>query len=383
MDQQRFIYLLERRLDQSITGEEDAELTAFLRASGFHEEMVTTEPEINPERWDKYIDQILAADKVIKIASPEGGRIRLLKRHWRWWAAAAVFIAGISTAAMVFLTGKKQEPASLADAGKQRAQDVLPGRDRAELTLSDGRKILLDSAQGSLLQDGELKVINRHGSLDYNGNGDSVVYHTLSTPRGGQYKVQLPDGTDVWLDAASSITYPTAFSGKERRVTITGQVYFEVIKDVARPFFVKVNDMEVEVLGTHFNINSYMDEGAIKTTLLQGSVRVSRAGSQVILSPGQQAQAGDGIPLRQVQNADVEQVTAWKNGRFNFNGVDLRTIMFQLARWYDITVKYEKKPPLLHFKGELPRDLTLSQVLATLRDMEVRCHIDGRTLIIE
>jgi transmembrane sensor len=299
------------------------------------------------------------------------------------------------------------------------------------LTLANGQQILLDSAHtGMLAQQGNAQIIKTDsGRLAYkirDGKPTAVVYNVLATPRGGQYKLQLPDGTGVWLNSASSIRYPTAFTGGERKVEITGEAYCEVAKDKAKPFHVEAKDMDVAVLGTHFNINSYDDEGSIRTTLLEGSVKVTKnrtavaASSDrqpksngtlesVTLKPGQQAVAAPlpassvsdksdrqlqspavGLKTQQrlkqqltvVNDPNIDQVMAWKYGIFNFNGADLSTVMRQLSRWYDINIKYEGNVPVSHFKGELPRDLTLAQVTSILGQVEVKFRIEGKTLIV-
>jgi len=191
----------------------------------------------------------------------------------------------------------------------------------------------------------------------------------------------LPDGTQVWLDAASSITYPTVFSGKDRKVSITGQAYFEVVKDKSKPFHVSVNNMDVEVLGTHFNINAYSDEASINTTLLEGSVKINAGNANtIVLRSGQQAQVGN--QLKVVENANPEQVMAWKNGLFNFEGADIKTVLRQLGRWYDVEIVYKGEIPYRKFGGEVSRQLTLAQVLRLLQKVGISYTIEGKKLIV-
>jgi ferric-dicitrate binding protein FerR (iron transport regulator) len=195
----------------------------------------------------------------------------------------------------------------------------------------------------------------------------------MSTPRGGQYQLQLPDGSKVWLNAESSITYPITFTGNERKVTISGEVYFEVAKDKNKPFRVSAGDLHVEVLGTHFNINAYADEGSAKTSLLEGSVKIDRE----ILQPGQAYVNGKVIA------ADVEHDVAWKNGVFNFNDQNLSQIMRQLARWYNLEIEYPQGVPKKEYGGEIGRNLTLAQVLKGLENSGVRFELKGRQLIVK
>jgi len=266
--------------------------------------------------------------------------------------------------------------------------DALPGRDGAILTLADKQQVVLDSlGDGVVTTQGKTTVLIKNGQLVYAAAGPegAMLYNTMTTPRGRQCRLTLPDGSGVWLNAASSITYPTAFSATERTVSITGEAYFEVAKDLARPFRVKVNEMQVDVLGTNFNINAYPGQGKIRTTLLKGSVKVKSVQDAVTLQPGQQASlsASPSTPLLRVRSdADIDEVMAWKNGFFKFNDTDIRTVMQQLERWYDLEVVYEGPVPKDHFGGKLPRDANASEVLKALEQTQVHFRIDGKKLIV-
>jgi ferric-dicitrate binding protein FerR (iron transport regulator) len=252
--------------------------------------------------------------------------------------------------------------------------------------LADGSTIILDNVQnGTLAQQGNTKVIKEDGKLAYNLTStgiNEVLYNTISTPRGGQYQVDLPDGSRVWLNAASSLHFPTAFVGKERRVEITGEAYFEVAKNKAQPFIVSVNGAEVQVLGTHFNVMAYNDENAIKTTLLEGSVKFVNGSTSSLLKPGQQSQLSENGQVKVVSNVDVDAVTAWKNGNFDFQGEDIETVMRQLSRWYNVDVVYRNKPDEL-FYAEIPRNTKLSDVLKALElTGKLRFGIEGKKIIV-
>ncbi len=317
--------------------------------------------------------------------------LRQLAKNWHWIAAAAVLIA-ITTA--TFLSVDRQSGNTEVAIAKSTKTEILPGGNKATLRLANGQIITLDSAaNGSLATQGNAKIVKlSNGQVVYTVEGKvatEVMYNTMSTPNGGQFKLKLPDGTDVWLNAASSITYPTAFVGKNRIVTVTGEVYFEVAKDKSKPFHVKVNDMDVEVLGTHFNINSYPDESNIKTTLLEGSVKVSMGKSSKMLSPGQQAVAvpsdqtvGNKGSIEIKNNVDIEQAIAWKNGLFNFSKVSLPEVMRQIARWYDVEIEYRGQIKPKKFGGEIQRDLSLPEVLEGLRETGIHYRIEGRKLIV-
>jgi ferric-dicitrate binding protein FerR (iron transport regulator) len=267
----------------------------------------------------------------------------------------------------------------------------MPGNEGAVLTLADGRKIVLDTLTNGFIsaQNGSAVILDE-GKLSYKstGNaGESVSYNTMSTPRGRQFQLMLPDGTRVWLNAESSIHYPTSFTGDERRVIVTGEAYFEVAREAKQPFFVQIGtDAEVKVLGTHFNVNTYQDDGAIRTTLLEGAVSVSLlkqpTNATVRLQPGQQAWFSDISPEAiKTAETDTEKVMAWRNGFFNFDGASIRVIMKQLERWYDISVVYDKDAPNTEFFGEMSRNVNLAELIATLEQMGVRLKMEpGRKL---
>jgi len=387
---ERIRYLLEHRLAGDLTAAEKQELALVLadaeQAAGVHEQLQVLmqeslpDGEITVSRWDKNIHAILDADKDM---APR--QIPFYKRYW--WAAAAAFILLAGGTYLWQMPAKKQSVATL-----QPGNDIAPGGNKAILTIGGGRHIVLDSAaNGAIAQQGNVRIVKmNNGQLVYNlnGNAGEVWMNTMATPVGGQYQLTLPDGTKVWLNAASSISYPSAFVEKERKVTIRGEAYFEIARDKARPFKVNVNDeSEIDVLGTHFNVNAYADEAAARTTLLEGSVKISAGAARVVIQPGQQAVAqhpGSNAqqPVSIVNGADLEQVIAWKNGRFNFNGADLHTVMRQLSRWYGINVKYEGNVADEVFQGELTRDLNLSQVLRILGKMEIKFRIEGKTLVV-
>jgi transmembrane sensor len=340
-----------------------------------------------------------------EIRTPTTARLRRFRPHKIWWAAAAVIVLLLGVGLYRLL----QPPVQPAIVAVQET-DVPPGGNRAVLTLSDGSTIILDSASnGILAQQGSTQVLKTNsGQLAYSpstgGGRGEAAYNTLSTPRGGQFQLTLPDGTKVWLNASSSITYPVAFTDDERRVAIKGEVYFEVrpryrkrqqageTGDKVR-FMVNVNGQaEVEVLGTHFNINAYDDEESIRTTLLEGKVKVVNRESSIvnppsaILKPGQQAsisaQSNKSSQIV-VLTPNIDQVMAWKNGAFNFENLSLKEVMRQLARWYDIEVVYAGKAPSVTFVGEMGRDVHLSKVLAFLKGSRINCHMEGaRKLVI-
>jgi transmembrane sensor len=297
-------------------------------------------------------------------------RVHFLKTAWVRYAAAILIILGIG--AYLWNTEQKKTPASTAEASAKAVKnDVAPGSTKATLTLSNGQTVDLTLETGVIKESGA-NIQNENGRLEY-GKADKVVFNTMSTPRGGQYQLTLPDGTNVWLNAASSITYPTAFTTSTREVTITGEAYFEVRKNTAKPFVVKTQKEDITVLGTEFNVNAYANEPAMKTSLLEGSVKVGNS----VLRPGQAYVNGTIIIT------NVQQDVAWKNGVFNFEGADLRTVMRQLERWYDIEVKITGTPKPGRFRGKLYRNLTLNQITNILNEMDITFRTEGRTLFVE
>jgi len=311
-------------------------------------------------------------------------------QKWFRMSAAAAVIFFVSTTAFYFLHKRNETIVALEKPAVPIVKDIPPGKDNAVLTLGDGTTIVLDSAaNGTLAQQGNIKVLKINGQIAYNktdGKMDNPVYNTVATSNGNQYQLILTDGSKVWLNAASSIRFPTAFTGNERKVEITGEAYFEVAKDAAKPFRVEFDNQsggkgEVEVLGTHFNINAYPDEPNSKTTLLEGSVKIKNANSMQMLSPGQQALLSPGgISLK--KDIDVSQVVAWKDGYFVFNDVDIHTLMRQVQRWYDVDVSFDGKISEDGYTGKISRDVPLSKFLHVLELNEIHIKTEGRKVVI-
>lgn len=298
----------------------------------------------------------------------------------RWWAAAAVLLFG--TAMFWWMNGKKE---NTPDITVQQLMDLPPGKEGAVLTLADGKQVMLDSIRNGVvaLQEGATaRVVD--GELVYEGKGSPAFYNETSTQKGRQYNLKLPDGSRVWLNSASSIRYPTAFTGNERRVTVTGEAYFEVVKNSRMPFRVELGGKtEIQVLGTSFNVNAYANEPVMTTTLLEGTIRLMVDRETEVLKPGEQAQSGPDNKIKLLHNVNTEKAIAWKDGYFNFTDADLYEIMRQLERWYDIEVVFSKPAPAFEFVGRLERNLTLSQILEGLQLMQVKFRLEGRKLIIE
>jgi ferric-dicitrate binding protein FerR (iron transport regulator) len=309
---------------------------------------------------------------------------RRIARQWAWRAAAVLFILASGLGGYRFLSDRHQETIAALPSG---AHDVAPGTNKAVLTLAGGTIIVLDSAHsGRLTRQGGAGVIKLdNGRLAYttlNEKPDVVVYNTLTTPRGGQYQLTLQDGSRVWLDAASSIKYPTTFSGDTREVEITGEAYFEIADNPRMPFVVKTGGTKTTVLGTHFNIDAYEDEKTLIITLLEGTVKFACGKEEKILRPGQQAALDASTRSFTLQKADTYQAVAWKNGQFDFDNKDLPAIMRQISRWYDVDITYQSTYSGAKFGGGISRQLNLSHVLQLLDKSGVHTRLDNRQLII-
>jgi len=316
--------------------------------------------------------------------------IPVLSKSVKMWpyAAAAVTITAIAVISFYLSRPAKESSVANPIATEQDVNsDVLPGSSKAQLVLSDGNVISLDSARNMQLKEEDGTYIDKQsGKLVYNDNArgkGKILFNTLSTPRGGEYQLVLPDGSKVWLNAVSSIKFPTRFQGKERIVFLHGEAYFEVAKNKEMPFHVKLdNDMTVQVVGTHFNIMGYGDENEVRTTLTEGIVKVTSTVRTVLLSPSKQAIMKRGDQSLTVSNANVAKALAWKNGMIEFDGDDLPYIMRQLSRWYDVDVSFRGAIPKGTYKGAIRRQAPLSKVLEILRMAGVQFKMEDKKLIV-
>ncbi|TDX00309.1 FecR family protein [Dinghuibacter silviterrae] len=306
------------------------------------------------------------------------------RSHRGRWLAVAASLVGV-----LLVTGwwyGHRVPSKPVLAHESRfGNDVAPGRNHAVLTMAGGKVIDLDSGASVALQGGAR--LQRRGAgawIFHPGVGDAEpVYNTITAPPGGQFPFVLEDGTKIWLNAASSLRFPTEFRGRSREVTLDGEAYFEVAPNARMDFRVNARGMQVQVLGTHFNVNAYADESSIRTTLLSGSVRIVQDKTRALLQPGEQARLQPDGTLKTVRDPDVVDVAmAWRNGYFSFEEDDIRTVMRQISRWYDVTVHYEGAPPTAIFGGDIERDLSLVQVLKLLEKSQVHFRLQGRTLTV-
>jgi len=318
----------------------------------------------------------------------------------RRWIAAASVILVVFFAGKYFWNAKRstKPERSVAQVTKP-GNDLPPGSNKARLLLGDGSVIdLADAKNGTIRHEAGARIDKKDGQLIYDVSkgkeaskgadgsreDEASAMNTIQTPRGGQYEVILADGTKVWLNSASSLSYPTTFTGKNRQVLLKGEAYFEVAEDKNKPFNVSVGDVQVDVLGTHFDIMAYEDENAINTTLLAGAVRVTRIGmGSRVLAANQEASMDRYSGSLSVNEVDAEEAVAWKDGFFEFEGASIETVMRQLARWYDVDVEYEGKTDH-HFRGMISRSSNVSEVFRKLElTGEVHFSMEGKKIIVK
>jgi ferric-dicitrate binding protein FerR (iron transport regulator) len=375
--------LLKKYLDGQCSPEEMATLYSWLLSSDTHKpllvvmqqdfERMMKAPSPVPEEISNRIEtrlmESIGREKVV--------HLRVAYR-WKWAAAAAVAVL-LTTGVTLYYGLQKPAVPVLA----LKAAAVKPGTNKAVLTLADGSVVTLDSAGNQVIQQGGTKVEQKNGELQYAaaGGNAAIGYNMLKVPRGGQFTIVLPDGTQVWLNSASSLRYPTAFSGNNRTVEMQGQGYFEVKKNTKQPFIVKVNSMEVQVLGTGFDIMAYDDEEELRTTLVSGAVKVKQGGVEKYLKPGEQAAIDNSTGVMSIRSADVQGVVAWKTGFFEFDNANINTILRQLARWYDIEVDTKTVDKRL-FGGRINRNLPLSEMLSLLESSGAKFSLEGRKLTV-
>jgi transmembrane sensor len=454
MEKDRIRYLLDQYVGDQASGKEMEELFVYLRSAGGGEALKSliadvwrsggadasrqdeTDAISDGRDWDKMWSAIQLA-----MHPPPRARIFSLGRM----RAAAILILCLGAGVVYLLPGKSHPKTKAVLAAAKYRSDIVPGGNKAVLTLADGSTIVLDSAKdGTLAQQGNAKVVKIDaGMLAYNGKmkggagtmkggasmnggasvmkegasamkgGDGTMYNTIATPYGGQYQVVLPDGSKVWLNAASSLRFPTSFSGKDRVVDLMGEGYFEIAKDPSKPFRVHIahaagkgKELNIEVLGTAFNVMAYENEEHSNTTLLNGKVRVELssaagtatgagaatgmatamakgAGTTVSLEPGRQAIAYNQTDGLQVADANVDQAIAWKNGLFRFRETGIRELMRQVERWYNVEVIYQTDTRDKDFTGIVSRSQNISALLHTLElTGTVHFQIEGRKIIV-
>lgn len=390
MDKERLQNLLEEYFNNTIGNEDCDELLKYIEQ---------TDPGLFSEMIDKLVQdneegpafEGIQAEKVYEnITSDKRFSRRPLNLYYKnWFRIAAVVVILLSFLFYFVNTGKTDLHLKANPETKDLKALIVPGGNKAVLTLSNGEKVALDQLGTEALtkESGVQIKKTRKGEIIYDaprmGRSETVAFNKIETPRGGEYQVILADGTRVWLNAASSLSYPTAFNGSKREVRLTGEAYFEVAKSRNKPFFVQVNGTTIEVLGTHFNITSYSDESNLTTTLLEGSVNVTKNGHQTLLKPGQQAVVTRTSDHINVSSADIPATMAWKNGYFLFRDEDIKSIMKKISRWYDIEVEYRGNVEEQKFGGTFYRSKSFSELLHYLEKLgSLHFKIEGRRVIV-
>lgn len=392
-------YLLDKYLHNNCTLEELEELYESLASA----EDTAPYKEVLQALWLEIKEERSMpagrANHMLQHILSSGPQKRVWPRPSFYWKAAAILLPIIAATAIYWQSEQRRSAPSIApakmvaQATQNSAPNMLPGTHKAILVLGNGRRLdLTDSAQKQLLKNNGIQVANNTNRLIYNNSAaednapHNVSYNSLITPRGGEYTVVLADGTKVWLNAASSLRYPTRFSGNERKVELTGEAYFEVVHNASQPFVVMVRGVKVTDLGTRFNINAYADEPFMKTTLAQGKLGVEKAtdGKMIVLEPGYEVLV-DNTQKMKVVKANLKDALAWKNGLFSFSTESLGSIMRKLSRWYNADVRFDDvKQEELHFTGTVHKYEKIETVLQMLElTNEVKFVVHGNTLEVK
>jgi transmembrane sensor len=414
--------LIIKHLQETITAEESQTLEQWIAASDENRTKFNRIANGDTLREDLVLfiesDQRIRERVYAKLPEVQDALSVTPKRNWMRWASVAAAVLVIAIGGFFLLKPKQTPVVNVPQQQGPAVPNIPAGGNKATLTLADGTVIDLDKAgNGTIATEGKTKVNKKEdGQLEYKsvkgGKQSSITYNLLSTPRGGQYQLILPDGSKVWLNAASSIRYPTEFSGNERRVEVTGETYFEIVRNTEKPFKVTVlppsggsgRGGEIEVVGTHFNINAYGDEQPIVTTLLEGKIKISpievvskQPGSADVndhpstpprtyqtLLPGEEAQIGGNAKVTIRKNVDTESAVAWMKGFFDFHNANIKTVMSQVSRWYNVDVQYKGTMPGQTFEGNIDRNIPLNELLTLLQQMgPTKFTIEGHTVKVQ
>ncbi len=391
MDKTRLAYLFDCFISSECSIEEENEFMNLLDKSESGEAVKNLIDRLfeNGNMEQQMPENVSAAilKKILKKDEAAVVPFEKKNQNFSWMKVAAMIVLFISATYLYIRNNDNTKSVKNIIATTEKPLPLTPGGNHAVLTMADGTKILLDSLENGKIQHRNLNISKKNGLLVFNASSDntseSLSYNTLSTPRGVQYKVILADGSEVWLNASSSLRFPTVFKGVKREVELKGEGYFEIAKNKEKPFYVKVGDMTIKVLGTHFNVSAYSDDNAIKTSLLEGSVKITKGKAEGLLKPGEQGILIKNKENLEIKKVDLEEVMSWKNGVFQFKGADIMTIMNEISRWYDVDVNYSGKVPVRHFEGKISRDAALSDVLKILELSNVKFRVEGKKIIVE
>ncbi|MGB8190267.1 MAG: FecR domain-containing protein [Chitinophagaceae bacterium] len=382
--------LILKSLEDALSPSERMELDAWLNASSENQRLFD---EINKPVQARADLRLLEEDaktgkmafqKVLSAkASQREGKVLQLKTWYRYIAAAVVLVMAVGV--YWFSQSNSSHDIKNNDSAVVKKSDTItPGRDAADLQLSDGTIIKLDSAGNNIPIEKGDEIAKDSGSLNYQSTKNlASAIHTLKTGKGEQFEVKLPDGSQVKLNALTTLSYPSRFTGPTRNVTLsTGEAFFQITKDISKPFIVKVKGVDIRVLGTSFNVNAYGDVSTVQTTLFEGSVKARNDTLDVKLKPGQEFRYDSTTKKWKLVKVDLETAAAWRHNLFNLENTDVPTLMREISRWYDVEIIYSNGFPKQHFEGHIPRTMDFSDLLDVLRDGGVETKLEGRKLIV-
>lgn len=378
MEKITFLKIVDKYLAGTASPEEQALLEEYykrLEASGT--------AELSPQQEQVLEDSLYAniRNGMENVATPV---VPMRRRLFIRIASVAAAVLVLAAGYWMFTNNGGKEDKPVVQNGKSSTIDLPPGKDAAVLTLPNGKKIILDSTTGTISKKDGTTIINLDGLLTYSPSKDQkkVEYHTISTARGNQYQLVLADGSKVFLNSATSLHFPSAFTGSIREVELTsGEAYFDITTNPEQPFHVKTREMTIEVTGTHFNVNAYSDEGPVATTLVEGKIKVSSEVGSVNVKPGQQAAISNNKFL--VTQPDINKVIAWRTGFFEFDQLDISAIMRQVSRWYDVDIVYEGKITTEKFGGRFSKQLPLLKLLKLLEENGVQFRLEGKRVVVK
>lgn len=396
---EKILSLINKHRDLTLSQEEENELRSWLAESEENRSLfaeltdqtvladkLKAYAQVNSEAiWEKTVQQIDPASKVVPLYG--------VQRPWLKIATAAAVVLALSVTGWLYFKPAANQPVAEKQPVGETKEEITTAISKVTLTLSDGKKIVLDNpSQQQKIAQGNMIISRANGQIAYNSakgasendpiaNGSTVLYNTVSTPKGRQFQVILPDGSIVWLNAASSLRFPIAFAGGERNVSLTGEAFFEVAHLTNKPFKVAIEDgSTVEVLGTRFNINAYTDDALVKTTLLQGSVKLTtKVAAQQLLKPGQEVLVDKSGKVEGVNEVGVDMTKAvpWRAGYISLEQ-DVKSVMQEIGRWYNLKIEYAGKIPTKSLKGQISRGYTIKDVLTILQDQGIALKYDEK-----
>jgi hypothetical protein len=387
MNAERISELLEKLVAGTITLSEEGELHAWYNEYNQSGLVEGADARVLDKREKKRLRRKIYKALLKQINGKTPGKVVPFypKQTFIRKIAVAAFLLIVAVSGLLVYNNIRVKKPSVYVSKDISKQAITPGHNGATLHLSNGKTIDLDTAKDGVIADQNgVQIVKKNGKLNYVGKADNVIYNDIVTTRGQQWQLELSDGTKVWLNAASSIHYPLSFKGKERIVKITGEAYFEVVHNEAQPFKIQVGNIQIEDIGTELNVNAYTDEPSLKTTLVNGSIKVSTGNENRFLTPGQQAiTLKDNNSIEVKKEVNVDEVISWKNGRIQFENESLQTIMRQISRWYDVDITYDGDIPHKIFTGAISKKSDLSELLKILKFEGVHFTLEGRTIVVK